>query len=1536
MALKNTISRSQNQIPARDYAFLREEGIKHLEKLATQLWTDFNSHDPGITLLELLCYAITDLGYRTSLNGLTIFNPAGNAGTGPSESFFTPGEIFSNSPLTNNDFRRILIDQEKIANAWIQKAPPVEISSGFAVTFDKPVFKPDYAGSKLEHVTGSETDPVCNNLNGLKRVVIEFERDLLVTCGENPANKEAGKLAVINQATALLHEHRGLCEDFTFVGGPDGCEEITLHTEIDIVPGVNASDVLAQMLFDIEDFLVPPVKFYSIEELKAKGLENDRIFEGPRLNHGFIWEEELQNLKKREAIFVSDLIQVIMDVKGVQGVNFIEAEVCTYSYSTQTSETARDPWCLFLPSSQKDSTGVPKYPNMDFQLYLADLNLDPAVSPTLNFVSGLSPVAVNYEEAAAKLEQLRSVRKISRLEQKALDIALPEGKPVDLESYYPIQNELPTAYGTGPEGVVRPATDERLAKARQLKTYLMFFEQIIADYFSQLNHASNLLSWGDIQNTYFSQLVQEVADLNNLYDGTFSASDLKALVEDTSGTDYYLRRNKFLDHLMARFSEEMTTYSLLQYAKRGETRLIEDKRRLLKDYRPVSSERGKGFNYKSGINYLANTFTGTDNVTGYQKRACRLVGIVDWRERYLNTAAPGLAEGIHVVEHILLRPFSKDSKFLDVAIGPTEDLSCVTDKDPYSFRITVILPGWLERYQDDYHYRKYIERILRQEAPAHIVIDPKWLSQKDMNEFEICWFKFLNQLAKPSPNTTTLKNLANCVIDVLNNCEDYFDARFADPLEKNEDYYRILGEKISYVIDPVGDPILAVTAVPPIPIQGTPSGIGWGFPSGIKLVRSPGTIEGVPNPLSLGFTQPEVDALVPGDIIVTDPWVLKTGPGVWTPGGIDLPNEAPHGTWQWVINVTNDKGDFSQHRVIIKILNDNEARFTPIIKNIDAYQDGDVIGKFTDADASIEKAFLYKGSSGISKPNWLGFNPVDGKFTVLSASLMRSELPGKASLVGKFYLLSFTVITKDKKEGVTKQTATLKVRKDTEATYKHLKCGYSNSWPNEDALVDGTKLAWVIDPDAPTDPNAIISATQAGGPTLPDWLTLKNNGQIVVNNKLFNDTSGARYVDPIDITITLKTKDKYNGESTIPNVRIKILPDTLATHNQVETRILCLCPGDTVVTFNDVDAPIVSWTLYPGSQLPAGLKFDMNGNIVVSPVSGSGSSYYTPPYYNYSPNLNTKVSTGLEGVALKPWEQQRNLYNPAINNAFPVCNTNLLPGVFNVKMMLIDACGGKSPMDFNIVIRGDRPASRIVPKAKAIHCYTQGVTVVSFTDKDGPIVAAYAKTLPPGLQMHSNTGEIKVSNPTTFQARLSANRIQSFFIHTLDACGGETVHIFDIDFTTSTKGTGSGIGIYTGVTTKAANEYKVGETVMAPAATEGITSARVSQGTLPGFMNLDKNTGELYIAKDNTTGNYSTSKGGVENRAIIGGKTKITMELIDDCGKSIYQELNLDIKDETPIGTMKYLTSGSSRIGQLGVDFSDVLEGGETESNNKF
>jgi len=50
---------------ARDFYGLRREGVGFIADMGSDHCTDYNTHDPGITILEALSYAITELAYRT-------------------------------------------------------------------------------------------------------------------------------------------------------------------------------------------------------------------------------------------------------------------------------------------------------------------------------------------------------------------------------------------------------------------------------------------------------------------------------------------------------------------------------------------------------------------------------------------------------------------------------------------------------------------------------------------------------------------------------------------------------------------------------------------------------------------------------------------------------------------------------------------------------------------------------------------------------------------------------------------------------------------------------------------------------------------------------------------------------------------------------------------------------------------------------------------------------------------------------------------------------------------------------------------------------------------------------------------------------------------------------------------------------------------------------------------------------------------------------------------------------------------------------
>ena len=101
--------------PAQDFYRLRREGIGFIEQMGSREWTDYNVHDPGITILEALVLRDhrSRLSHRLGHQG----HPVARRLPRPirrspirNQAFFTAREILTVNPTTSDDFRRLLID----------------------------------------------------------------------------------------------------------------------------------------------------------------------------------------------------------------------------------------------------------------------------------------------------------------------------------------------------------------------------------------------------------------------------------------------------------------------------------------------------------------------------------------------------------------------------------------------------------------------------------------------------------------------------------------------------------------------------------------------------------------------------------------------------------------------------------------------------------------------------------------------------------------------------------------------------------------------------------------------------------------------------------------------------------------------------------------------------------------------------------------------------------------------------------------------------------------------------------------------------------------------------------------------------------------------------------------------------------------------------------------------------------------------------------------------------------------------------------
>nr|WP_315157161.1 hypothetical protein [uncultured Flavobacterium sp.] len=878
---KNTIPKNVSSNDDMSFDFLRKKGIEYIESLGSKFWTDYNTHDPGITILEVLCYAITDLGMRINL---PIQDLLTNEITSSVENqFFKASEILPNKPVTAFDYRKIILDIDpRIKNCWLEKySKKLYVNCKDAkFSFDKEDFNGVLEGYIKEA-----------NIKGLYTVLVDIDETDLTK-----------KINLKKQILEKFHQYRNLCEDIAEIKEVE-LQPIAVCTQIEIDPEADEEYIHALITLALENYLSPTVAFYSLSQMAEKGYTSDQIFEGPLLEHGFIDTVELANSSLRTDVRLSDIMQIIMNIEGVKLIKDISLNYCS------TIDNNVKEWVLCIDEGKKPM--------------LCDKS-------TFNFTKGVLQVNVNKTKAAQYLIELKndiSIKQKKASENKELKI--PQGIITDTSFYTSITNDFPETYGIGEIGLSETAATERKAKAKQLKGYLLFFDQILASYFKHLSNVKELLSINStLTKTYFTQAITDITGFDDLVNHYDSDSDL--LSENLFGhlDDSIKRNNQLKDHLISRFAERFGEYAFLMkslYGSVSDEIVLQNKSNFLSNYNSISSQRGSGFNYyQQTTNNLWNTF----NVTGLENRIAGLLGIrgdinpitgkrgikrkdlsklfiqiydptpgtpaTNFRWRIKNTqndiilsavddyqtesaAATELyfsilkiletseteieegfetpftekvihtfeihqsdsgkfsfhiinpeienindprrvtakqykfydtldevrtailelitffkeefsEEGLFLVEHILLLPkddeTTTDDHFMPICIDDCNEDCCIPD--PYSFKISVILPGYTFRFSD-INFRNYAEDVIRQEIPSHILGKICWIGYRkdhintvdnDLVDFEKDFKNFLIDKSKNKQDKLpifikTLSKL-NSIYPTgrLYNCED--------------------------------------------------------------------------------------------------------------------------------------------------------------------------------------------------------------------------------------------------------------------------------------------------------------------------------------------------------------------------------------------------------------------------------------------------------------------------------------------------------------------------------------------------------------------------------------------------------------------------------------------------------------------------------------------------------------------------------------------------------------------------------------------
>jgi hypothetical protein len=541
------ISDEEPDDPGLRFVALRDEGLRILQQLSGAIWTDYNEHDPGVTILEQLCYALTELSYRAGLPMADLLTDADGRIDPRRQALFEPIRILPAGPLTIDDYRRLLADRvPAIGNVWL------DVHRGGA----------------------------SGRVNGLYDVTLYAPSSDECAC-ERRRVAVTSPSEVRDLVRRVYARHRNLCEDLHSVRVLLPVHA-TVRATVSIDPASDPELVAAQLYYAVGCLVAPEIQREPLAAQLARGRCTSEIFQGPLLRDGFVVEAASgSGLPARVTrVGVPDVARVLARGGGVLGVRDVEMQVEGLGDFTGKGVVG-------VPSSGVLSLD-PRLPSGDLSLRILRRGADCKVDPS----------RVLREVDRLWMEHRRRYPLVPDYERS---FAFPRGKLRNIAGYTSIQDQFPNVYGINAYGPPDDADTLRLAQARQLKGYLIPFEQLMADFFAQLEHARRLFSIEpSVARTYARQsllsAVPSAADvLDTRYERAWGDHDVHLPPRAEAA-----RRNGFLDVLLDLYADRFEGGPSGDEARALEPR-VQAKIALLEHFVSLSRDRARGFDYLAAL-----------------------------------------------------------------------------------------------------------------------------------------------------------------------------------------------------------------------------------------------------------------------------------------------------------------------------------------------------------------------------------------------------------------------------------------------------------------------------------------------------------------------------------------------------------------------------------------------------------------------------------------------------------------------------------------------------------------------------------------------------------------------------------------------------------------------------------------------------------------------------------------------------------------------------------------------------------------------
>ncbi|VVD65057.1 hypothetical protein PAQ31011_00300 [Pandoraea aquatica] len=573
-----------------DFDALRRAGIATLQALCGDRWTDYNLHDPGVTILEQLCYAITELGYRSDFPPEDYLTDADGQIDYQHHALHPADEIFPSEVLTFEDYRKVLYDTiPDLEDVWLTR----------------------------DERPGRTGQPA----HGLCRIAIKLNDAIHDRADEaSLAQIEAG---VCLRVREVFHAHRNLGEDLSDVTVVP-VQSVYLSGDIQIHSERDPASIFADIFFQCARAVHSGFRIDRYVKAFDAGVSLDTLFAGPRTVHGYVASTGSQAQGAPVAVArLVGLVQTVGGVAHVQRLALCTADGTPVSGDSLTGASGTVLRLQFPGDAQSN------FLRLHFASGAVGSGAHALTSARDHRREEKSRVVLDdarvaLAKARFEFDTLRNTK-----QSLATVVPAPTGESRELREYFSIQHQFPAIYGINRFGVPPTAPLENRVSAHQLKAYLYLAEQLMANYLENLQSIGRMFSVDTLYETYFSQRIDNEAlpDIEAFYTDAPDAirSQLARIVSRKDRAED--RRSRQLDVLLAMYGETYSQKSLRRFDDyqdvHGARWLIDNKLDFLRHIATLSRDRASAFDI-SAADVRAD---GRPNVAGVHAKISILLGL---------------------------------------------------------------------------------------------------------------------------------------------------------------------------------------------------------------------------------------------------------------------------------------------------------------------------------------------------------------------------------------------------------------------------------------------------------------------------------------------------------------------------------------------------------------------------------------------------------------------------------------------------------------------------------------------------------------------------------------------------------------------------------------------------------------------------------------------------------------------------------------------------------------------------------------------